>query len=148
MHLIVQDTYKDIESFFEETFYCMITHATGDKTIDTTGRTTSLDMSKDTDPDLGGRKFFFQRSLYFFSATKTISLSNNDQVHQFFSPFFFQQRFDDLVDICLSFRNKYVFSPGSNATMQCDIAGISPHHFNDKDAVMRIHGIPDLIDRF
>src|SRR6185436_12368691 len=60
---------------------------------------------------------------------------------------FFLERFNDIVHIRFTLGDQNVFSASGDTAVQSDITSIASHHFNDKDAIVCVHGIADLINR-
>src|ERR1700761_7164845 len=136
MHLVIDDAYHDVMTPFDETFHSGITHAAGDQPVHTRGRPTALDMPEDTNAGIGRGDTFLDHLGNVFRAPVTFGY--NDDIYQFFASFFFKQRIDQLFDIRFAFGNEDILGPRGNAAVQGDIPGVTAHHLDDEQPVMRI----------
>src|SRR5689334_10508840 len=91
-------------------------------------------------------QMFFEYLLYFIGPAKFIAFGHHDEVDQLLASLLFLERLDDVLDICFSFRDEDVFRAGSDTTMKGDVSRVTTHYFNDKDPVMGIHRVPDLVN--
>src|SRR5678809_544264 len=126
----------------------MIAHSACQQPVETGWRATALNMPKDTDPYFSRGNFFQYFFLYFSSATKIFSFGYDDEIYQFFSSFRFFQSFDQCINVSFAFRDQNIFGTRSYSAVQSNIPGIATHYFDHKNAVVSIHSISYLINRF
>src|SRR5688500_3246671 len=85
---------------------------------------------------------------YFICTAKLITFCHYNYIYKLFSFLFFYQGVNHMFNVVFAFGYQYAFCTGGNTTMQGNITRISAHNFYNKQAVMRIGSIPDLINSF
>src|SRR6185437_3146235 len=146
MHLVVYDADHHIVTAFDERFHRRIPHAAGDQAVHTAWGAAALDMSEYTDPRIGrGDAFLDDRGDVFRTP---VAFGHDDDVHELFAPFFFQQAVHELLDIRFAFGDQDVLRARSDAAVERDITGVPAHHFDDEETIVGVRGVPDLIDGF
>jgi len=105
-------------------------------------------MPKDANPYLSRGNFFQYFFLHFTSTPEILTFSDNNKIYQFFPFIRFLQSLYQCIDICFALGDQNIFSAGSYSAVQSNIAGIAPHHFDHKNAIVSIHCVPYLINGF
>ena len=77
-----------------------------------------------------------------------IAFRDDDQAEEFFAPRVFEQQVRQPIHIHIYFRDDHAFRATPYRRVQGDITGVASHHFDEKQAIVGICGIPDAVNRF